>query len=258
MISAETAQVVGVGLQTLGVLVLISGVLRTRIFLGDRPLRDKATAPLRRWWRKVLGRPPVALTGRVEMTADAILSVGGVVVKPDWSKLSSEGRLRRLQEIADRHEEELTKAGSELRKERREREEADRREQAERQRLGTELEKRIRDASAAGLTREMVGSALVLVGNDGHLGSPGRPRGSRPSLGPRLAVPGHPLHRAPGGGWSGDVGGVKRGLVGQRTRRDDHRPLQDRARPPARTLEGDRRRRVTRRWSGWTGSTTGG
>jgi hypothetical protein len=58
------------------------------------------------------------------------------------------------------------------------------------------------------------------------------------------ASPRHPLHRTPRRGRRGHLGRLPRRLLRQRAGRDDHRPVQDRAGPPAWPLEGHRRGRV--------------
>ena len=57
------------------------------------------------------------------------------------------------------------------------------------------------------------------------------------------AIAGHPLHRTPGRGGSGYLGGLPRGLVRQRLGRDDHRPVQGRADPPPGPMAGPGRGR---------------
>src|SRR4051794_22727456 len=71
----------------------------------------------------------------------------------------------------------------------------------------------------------------------------GRDRAGAP-LRPRRAVPGHPLHRTPRRRRRPPLGGQQGRQLRQRRRRVPHRPLQDRAHPPPRSLEGPRRRRT--------------
>jgi hypothetical protein len=64
----------------------------------------------------------------------------------------------------DEHEDELVRVAGRVEQENRERQEADTRQDAERERLRGELKQRIDQAAAVGLGREFAGTLLVLVG----------------------------------------------------------------------------------------------
>jgi hypothetical protein len=158
-------QVVGGGLEALSVVVLAIGITKTRAAFLDEPAWivrsfNVLVRPLRRLFRR-----PVVIQARgaAVLTAAGEVSARGIVI-PDWSRLSPEESIQRLQQIADRHEEEISHLLGRVRKEERERRAAQTEEQRERESQSESLGRRITEAATGGLRYETWGATFLALG----------------------------------------------------------------------------------------------
>lgn len=165
MTAGEWLQVVGGALELLGLGAVMLGISETRRRFTDRPsLVHRASAPIRRGWARLFRRGKsvtLEIHSAGHATASGSVRLMQIVA---WDKLTDQEALKRLKEIANRHEEAIDRLADEIATERRERGREDRAERSERLANKEDLDAEIRLAAAGGLTLETWGAALLALG----------------------------------------------------------------------------------------------
>jgi hypothetical protein len=148
--------------ELIGLTMVGIGITNTRRAFTERP---PVAAKFLRVARRLLRIKERPVTLDIHSSVVGVSSTAArLSITRNWEGLDVEERLRRLQALITEHEEMIDQLFERLNQEERERQQANHAERTERQSLYNDLEARIREAAAGGLTQETVGVTLFIFG----------------------------------------------------------------------------------------------